>query len=148
MRGAALLAGELPEAFTVTLRQALLLSCLLLLSCSSYAVAESARKPNLDGLSVEERSIAQLYWDYKASDRSTHHEGGTGVAASSPISYRFFVPHLERLAGLAYMGHAARLRLVLERAAQGARRRWGVRRRTKDLMYEKDIITYAGTLLS
>lgn len=122
MRGAALFTGgELPDP-TVTLRQAVLLSCLLVLSCSSIAVAESGRKPNLDGLNADEREYAELYWNYQIRDRVTHHEGGSGVTGSSHMSYRFFVPHLERLAGLAYMGHAARLRLVLERAAQGARR--------------------------
>ncbi|GLC45541.1 hypothetical protein PLESTM_001747400 [Pleodorina starrii] len=41
------------------------------------------------------------------------------------LGYRFVVPLPERLAGITYVGHAARLRLVLQRARNGERLRVG-----------------------
>lgn len=75
------------------------------------------------GVSPASRKYVEQYWSYEVEDRLIHanRTASTSGALHTPVTgYRFATPHLERLAGISYMGHAARLRLVLERARQGA----------------------------
>ncbi|EFJ49701.1 hypothetical protein VOLCADRAFT_89684 [Volvox carteri f. nagariensis] len=79
---------------------------------------QRATGPRLDNLTESEIKYAKIYWNYSAAERVL-----PGVQMSrdsqSKHGYRFVVPLPERLAGLTYVGHAARLRLVLERARNG-----------------------------
>ncbi|GLC71350.1 hypothetical protein PLESTF_001105900 [Pleodorina starrii] len=71
--------------------------------------------------------MAKLYWDYNVTSRITAASDDSGSANSEPtvLGYKYVVPLPERLAGLTYIGSAARLRLVLERARNGERLRVG-----------------------
>lgn len=109
------------------------LPALLLLAYTTQLRCCAAKKPDLDGLTDEEAKYAKLYWDYTVADRVIHTATNSGGGADTRANeahitaeetrsgYRFFVPHFERLSGLAYVGHGARLRLVLERASSGRR---------------------------
>ncbi len=113
---------QLPFLLTVLLAADALFNC--------YA----ADKPELNGLTDEEAKYAKLYWDYTVAGRVIHPANNSGGGATAGDSeeqiaseglrtgYRFFVPHFDRLSGLAYVGHGARLRLVLERASSGKHR--------------------------
>ncbi len=102
-------------------------SLAVLLAANLHALCHAAEEPELEGLNAEERKYAVLYWDYTVADRVIHPtstdqtgaKGGGAEAGSLRTGYRFFVPHFERLSGLAYVGHGARMRLVLERASSG-----------------------------
>ncbi len=68
------------------------------------------------GVSPASRKYVEQYWSYEVKDRLIHANrtaSTSGALHTQPvIGYRFATPHLERLAGISYMGHAARLRLV------------------------------------
>lgn len=103
----------------------------VLLAANALFKCYAADKPELNGLTDEEAKYAKLYWDYTVADRVIHPANSSGGGATASDSeghiasegtrtgYRFFVPHFERLSGLAYVGHGARMRLVLERASSG-----------------------------
>ncbi|GLI61409.1 hypothetical protein VaNZ11_003603 [Volvox africanus] len=87
---------------------------------------QHATSPRIENLTDVEIKYANIYWYYDPAARvvhanKTYHRSGRSSASGPHISleYRFVVPLPERLAGLAYVGHAARLRLVLERARNG-----------------------------
>ncbi|GIL54230.1 hypothetical protein Vafri_9776 [Volvox africanus] len=89
----------------------------------SYQYATS---PRIENLTDTEIKYANIYWYYDPAARvvhsdKTYNSSGRPSASGPQISldYRFVVPLAERLAGLAYVGHAARLHLVLERARNG-----------------------------
>lgn len=104
----------------IAFRQGFLSLCLFAF-LMRHVIASNMRAESMQGLNAEEQEYAKLYWDYSVDDRVTRPDRATGSASSSThlTSYRFFVPTMERLAGIAYIGHAARLRLVLQRAAAG-----------------------------
>lgn len=102
-------------------------SLAVLLAANLHALCDGAEEPELEGLNGEERKYAILYWDYTVADRVIHPtsanqmgaKGSGAEAGGLRTGYRFFVPHFERLSGLAYVGHGARMRLALERASSG-----------------------------
>ncbi|GIL73990.1 hypothetical protein Vretifemale_4073 [Volvox reticuliferus] len=83
---------------------------------------QHATSPRIENLTDTEVKYANIYWYYDPASRVVHANKTYINTASGPqinLDYRFVVPLPERLAGLAYVGHAARLRLVLERARNG-----------------------------
>ncbi|KXZ49521.1 hypothetical protein GPECTOR_21g747 [Gonium pectorale] len=102
-----------------SLKVALLLSAISLLHrarCYQRATA-----PRLDNLTASEVYYAKLYWANRPADRvvPVDDSGAAIHPRRVRLGYRFIVPLPERLAGLTYVGHAARLRLALERARRG-----------------------------
>ncbi|PNH03065.1 hypothetical protein TSOC_010906 [Tetrabaena socialis] len=101
------------------MRLTALLLVLLLAGVDAIGMGR-ATGPRLKGLSTEEQRYAQLYWDYNSAERVLN--SSTGPALGMPdhrLGYEFAIGLPERLAGITYVGHAARLRLVLERVRQG-----------------------------
>ncbi|GIL73986.1 hypothetical protein Vretimale_5077 [Volvox reticuliferus] len=95
----------------------------LLLSFASLSLALDHDGPILDNLKGAELKFAKIYWDYDVKERvmPTNQDGSSTESGAPRLGYNYIVPFPERAAGLTYIGHAARLRLVLERARNGER---------------------------
>ncbi|GLI61406.1 hypothetical protein VaNZ11_003625 [Volvox africanus] len=91
---------------------------LLFLSVFSSASLDG---PRLENLTETEIKYAHIYYNYNIFDHILPASDGIG----SPGGYKFFIPAPERMAGITYVGHAARFRMVLERARKGERLRIG-----------------------
>ncbi|GFR51316.1 hypothetical protein Agub_g13681 [Astrephomene gubernaculifera] len=80
-----------------------------------------ATQPRTDNLTALEVQYAHIYWKYKVSSRVVRPKGipKKPQPGRPDLGYAFLTPLPERLAGITYTGHAARLRLVLERARNG-----------------------------
>lgn len=74
-----------------------------------------ANAPHIEPLTETEIKYAKLFRTYSVHDRVLAAPQGE----QPPGDYNFMIPLPERLAGITYIGHAARLRLVLERARRG-----------------------------
>lgn len=86
-----------------------------ILSSSPYQQVPVLR---LENLTKTEVKYAKIYWKYNATARVVR-IGEASKGEQNNLGYRFALPLPERMAGVTYVGHAARLRLVLERARRG-----------------------------
>ncbi|EFJ49699.1 hypothetical protein VOLCADRAFT_89682 [Volvox carteri f. nagariensis] len=104
-----------------------LLRVLVVLPLASLCHALSSDGPILDNLKGSEVKYARLFWDYNVTEGLIpgHQDSDSGEGGAAGTGYKFMIPLPERLAGLTYIGHAARLRLLLERARNGERLRVG-----------------------
>ncbi|GIL54226.1 hypothetical protein Vafri_9775, partial [Volvox africanus] len=100
---------------------------ILLLSLASVSLAINHEGPILDNLKGSEVKFAKIFWDYDVTGRvtPTNQDGSPTESGASRLGYNYLIPFPERAAGLTYIGHAARLRLILERARNGERLRIG-----------------------
>ncbi|KAG2446602.1 hypothetical protein HYH02_008587 [Chlamydomonas schloesseri] len=112
------------------MRLVLLLASLIL--CTRWAprtevaAYQRATRPNLTNLTAEEAHLAEVYWAYRVYDRVVRPPGERGPRPGrADLSYAFITPLPERLAGIGYVGHAARLRLLVERVRRGSAIRVG-----------------------
>lgn len=123
----------MPQNRFQTRRCLQLAACLITLCVSGPVVKAGVAEqegPNVEGLTEQEEQYAWNYYNYFVSKRVvyTHNDGqhesssaGHADASQVNLRYQFMLPLVERLAGISYMGHAARLRLLLERVRAGER---------------------------
>ncbi|GIL73972.1 hypothetical protein Vretimale_5088 [Volvox reticuliferus] len=90
----------------------------LLLPTLSYASDDG---PRVENLTETEIKYAHIYYYYNLTEHILPARDGD----VSSGGYKFFIPAPERMAGITYVGHAARFRMVLERARKGERLRIG-----------------------
>ncbi|EFJ49700.1 hypothetical protein VOLCADRAFT_89683 [Volvox carteri f. nagariensis] len=101
------------------------IACLLQLLFLAGLSSADHKGPQLTNLTETEIKYAHIYWKYKPTERITRDVGQPVGSRLTNLGYRFLVPSAERLAGITYVGHAARLRLALERARNGEALRIG-----------------------
>ncbi|GLI61408.1 hypothetical protein VaNZ11_003602 [Volvox africanus] len=90
------------------------------------STADKHTAPITQNLTEAEVEYANIYWIYNATERIMPTAQGPSVIDSYPkLDYRFSLPSAERMAGITYVGHASRLRMVLERARHGETLRIG-----------------------
>ncbi|GIL54227.1 hypothetical protein Vafri_9775 [Volvox africanus] len=81
------------------------------------STADKHTGPIIQNLTEAEVEYANMYWIYNATERIMPTAQGPSVIDSyQKLDYRFLLPLAERMAGITYVGHASRLRMVLERA--------------------------------